>query len=127
MPVVCSTRVWASSAGQSMASGGISSSLPASFVSRSRKASMSGDAYYAALEEVMLRLARLNGEVVQSERTKDLIFDIPTIVSYISQYVTLEPGDVIFTGTPGTTRAMKAGDVVEIEVEGVGVLRNRVR
>ena len=70
---------------------------------------------------------RLNGEVVQSERTRDLIFDIPTIVSYISQYVTLEPGDVIFTGTPGTTRAMKAGDVVEIEVEGVGVLRNRVR
>jgi 2-keto-4-pentenoate hydratase/2-oxohepta-3-ene-1,7-dioic acid hydratase in catechol pathway len=47
-------------------------------------------------------------------------------VSYISRYVTLEPGDVIYTGTPGTTRAMKPGDVVEVELEGVGILRNRV-
>jgi 2-keto-4-pentenoate hydratase/2-oxohepta-3-ene-1,7-dioic acid hydratase in catechol pathway len=74
----------------------------------------------------LLLQTRLNGEVVQSERTKDLIFDVSTIVSYISRYITLEPGDVIFTGTPQTTRAMKPGDVVEIEVEGVGVLRNRV-
>ena len=42
------------------------------------------------------------------------------------RYVTLEPGDVIFTGTPGTTRAMAEGDVVEVEVEGVGILRNQV-
>jgi 2-keto-4-pentenoate hydratase/2-oxohepta-3-ene-1,7-dioic acid hydratase in catechol pathway len=76
--------------------------------------------------DVLLQ-TRLNGEVVQSQRTKDLIFDIPAIVSYISQFMTLEPGDVIYTGTPGTTRAMKAGDTVEIEVEGVGVLRNKVR
>jgi len=69
---------------------------------------------------------RLNGEVRQTARTSDLIFDVPHIVSYISHYVTLEPGDVIFTGTPGTTRAMAEGDTVEIEVEGVGVLRNRV-
>ena len=69
---------------------------------------------------------RLNGEVRQSESSSDLIFDVDHIVSYISQFVTLEPGDVIFTGTPGTTRAMADGDVVEIEVEGVGVLRNRV-
>jgi 2-keto-4-pentenoate hydratase/2-oxohepta-3-ene-1,7-dioic acid hydratase in catechol pathway len=69
---------------------------------------------------------RLNGEVVQSQRTKDLIFNVREIVSYVSRYVTLEPGDVIYTGTPGTTKAMKPGDVVEIEVEGVGVLRNRV-
>jgi 2-keto-4-pentenoate hydratase/2-oxohepta-3-ene-1,7-dioic acid hydratase in catechol pathway len=74
----------------------------------------------------LLLQTRLNGEVVQSERTKDLIFDVPTIVSYLSRYVTLEPGDVIFTGTPQTTRPMKPGDVVEIELEGVGVLRNRV-
>jgi 2-keto-4-pentenoate hydratase/2-oxohepta-3-ene-1,7-dioic acid hydratase in catechol pathway len=47
-------------------------------------------------------------------------------VSYISRYVTLLPGDVIFTGTPGRTRAMKPGDVVEVEVEGVGTLRNTV-
>ena len=71
-------------------------------------------------------ITRLNGEVRQQERTSDLIFNIETIISYISQYVTLEPGDVIYTGTPQTTRAMNPGDVVEIEVEGVGVLRNRV-
>jgi 2-keto-4-pentenoate hydratase/2-oxohepta-3-ene-1,7-dioic acid hydratase in catechol pathway len=47
-------------------------------------------------------------------------------VSYVSRYVTLEPGDLIYTGTPGATRAMKPGDVVEIEIEGIGVLRNRV-
>ena len=64
--------------------------------------------------------------MVQSQRTKDLIFDVAAIVSYVSQYVTLVPGDVIYTGTPGTTRAIKAGDTVEVEVEGVGVLRNRV-
>lgn len=74
----------------------------------------------------LLVQTRLNGEVVQSERTKDLIFDVRTIISYISRYVTLEPGDVIYTGTPGTTRMMKPGDVVEVEVEHVGVLRNRV-
>lgn len=69
---------------------------------------------------------RVNGEVRQSSNTSDLIFDVPAIVSYLSRYVTLEPGDVIFTGTPGTTRAMEPGDVVEIELEGVGVLRNTV-
>jgi 2-keto-4-pentenoate hydratase/2-oxohepta-3-ene-1,7-dioic acid hydratase in catechol pathway len=75
----------------------------------------------------LLLQTRLNGQVVQSQRTADLIFDVPTIVSYLSRYITLEPGDVIYTGTPGTTQAMKRGDVVEIELEGVGVLRNRVK
>jgi 2-keto-4-pentenoate hydratase/2-oxohepta-3-ene-1,7-dioic acid hydratase in catechol pathway len=69
---------------------------------------------------------RVNGKTMQSQRTKDLLFDIPTIVSYTSQYITLLPGDVIYTGTPGTTSAIKPGDVVEVEVEGIGVLRNRV-
>lgn len=73
----------------------------------------------------LLLQTKLNGEVVQSQRTKDLIFDVATIVSYLSRYVTLEPGDVIFTGTPGTTRAFKAGDTIEIEIEGIGTLRNR--
>ena len=72
----------------------------------------------------LLLQTRVNGVVLQSQRTKDLIFDVPAIVSYISRFVTLEPGDVIYTGTPGSTRAMKPGDVVE--VEGIGVLRNRV-
>lgn len=75
--------------------------------------------------DLLLR-TRVNGEVRQSERTRDLIFDVPTIVSYVSRYVTLLPGDVIFTGTPGSTRAMAPGDVVEVELEGVGVLRNSV-
>jgi 2-keto-4-pentenoate hydratase/2-oxohepta-3-ene-1,7-dioic acid hydratase in catechol pathway len=75
----------------------------------------------------LLLQTRLNGEVVQSQRTKDLIFDVPTIVSYVSRFVTLEPGDVIYTGTPGTTRRMNPGDTVEIEIEGVGVLRNKVK
>ena len=70
----------------------------------------------------LLLETRLNGEVVQSQRTKDLIFDVASIVSYVSQYVTLVPGDVIYTGTPGTTRQMKAGeccqaqDVVTVEL-----------
>jgi len=76
---------------------------------------------------------RLNGEVLQDSRTSDLIFDVPTLVSYVTQAITLEPGDLILTGTPegvGIFREPKitlvAGDVVEIEVEGIGVLRNEV-
>ena len=73
----------------------------------------------------LLLQTKLNGQVVQSQRTKDLIFDVATVVSYLSRYVTLEAGDVIFTGTPGTTRAFKPGDVIEVEIEGIGTLRNR--
>ncbi len=72
----------------------------------------------------LLLTTRVNGEVRQQQRTSDLIFDVAMIVSYVSQYVTLLPGDLIFTGTPGTTQAMAPGDVVEIELEGVGTLRN---
>jgi len=74
----------------------------------------------------LLVQTRLNGVVVQSERTDHLIFNVKEIVSYVSRYVTLEPGDVIYTGTPGTTKPIKPGDVVEIEVEGVGVLVNPI-
>jgi 2-keto-4-pentenoate hydratase/2-oxohepta-3-ene-1,7-dioic acid hydratase in catechol pathway len=70
--------------------------------------------------------SRLNGEVRQSQRTKDLIFPVDEVISYVSRYVTLLPGDVIYTGTPGNTKAMTPGDLIEIEVEGVGVLRNRI-
>jgi 2-keto-4-pentenoate hydratase/2-oxohepta-3-ene-1,7-dioic acid hydratase in catechol pathway len=73
----------------------------------------------------LLLQTRLNGEVVQSERTKDLIFNVDAIVTYITRYITLLPGDVIFTGTPQTTRPFKPGDLIEVEVEGVGVLQNR--
>jgi len=70
--------------------------------------------------------SRLNGEVRQSQRTSDLIFPVEQIVSYVSRFVTLLPGDIIYTGTPGNTRPMAPGDVIEIEVEGVGTLRNRI-
>ncbi|MEZ6074447.1 MAG: fumarylacetoacetate hydrolase family protein [Pirellulaceae bacterium] len=55
-----------------------------------------------------------------------MIHDVASQVSFISRYVTLFPGDLIFTGTSGKTAALHAGDVVEVEPEGVGVLRNRV-
>jgi 2-keto-4-pentenoate hydratase/2-oxohepta-3-ene-1,7-dioic acid hydratase in catechol pathway len=71
-------------------------------------------------------IGRHNGKVVQETTTDLLIFPIDNIVSYTSRYITLEPGDVIFTGTPGTTQAMKPGDTFEVEIEGIGVLRNKV-
>jgi 2-keto-4-pentenoate hydratase/2-oxohepta-3-ene-1,7-dioic acid hydratase in catechol pathway len=74
----------------------------------------------------LLLTTRLNGEVMQQQRTSDLIFDVPTVISFVSRYVTLTPGDVIYTGTPGNTRAMKPGDMVEVEIEGIGTLRNPV-
>jgi len=74
----------------------------------------------------LLLQTRLNGNVVQKQYTSDLIFDGPAIVSWISQCVTLTPGDVIYTGTPGHTSRMSEGDVVEVEIEGIGVLRNRI-
>ena len=69
---------------------------------------------------------RLNGEVKQQESTKQLLHDVPSTISFISQHVTLLPGDLIFTGTPGKTGVMKPGDVVEVEIENVGVLKNKV-
>ena len=74
----------------------------------------------------LLLQTRVNGQVLQSQRTRDLLFDSSYLVSYVSRYVTLEPGDMIFTGTPGSTSAMQPGDVVEIELEHVGVLRNTI-
>ncbi len=77
---------------------------------------------------------RLNGETMQDSNTRNMIFKVPDLVSYISQIMTLEPGDVISTGTPsgvGVGRKpqvfLKPGDVVEVELEGVGTLRNAVK
>ena len=76
---------------------------------------------------------RLNGELLQDARTSQLVFDVPALVSYISHSITLEPGDIILTGTPSGTGffrepkvALAPGDVVEVEVEGVGLLSNPV-
>lgn len=71
--------------------------------------------------------ARINGKEVQHCNSTELLFDIPTIISFVSQVVTLEPGDLIFTGTSGTPAQINDGDVVEVEVQGVGVLRNPVK
>jgi 2-keto-4-pentenoate hydratase/2-oxohepta-3-ene-1,7-dioic acid hydratase in catechol pathway len=76
-------------------------------------------------DDLLLEL-RLNGETKQKERTSHMIQDVPSIVSFISDHVTLHPGDLIYTGTSGTTTPIKAGDVVEVELEGAGVLRNPV-
>ena len=69
---------------------------------------------------------RVNGEVRQSSNTSQLVFSPDEIISYCSRYVTLLPGDVIFTGTPGQTQAVTEGDVIDIEIEGIGVLSNKV-
>lgn len=71
-------------------------------------------------------LTKLNGKVVQQASTSEMLWKTAEIVAALSRYMTLEPGDVIFTGTPGRTLPMKAGDVVEVVLEGVGTLRNRV-
>jgi 2-keto-4-pentenoate hydratase/2-oxohepta-3-ene-1,7-dioic acid hydratase in catechol pathway len=74
-----------------------------------------------------LRLVtRVNGEVRQDSRTSDMIFSVAKLVSYLSQIMTLRPGDVISTGTPAGVSAIFPGDVVEVDIEGVGVLRNPV-
>ncbi len=71
-------------------------------------------------------LGRVNGEERQRIETSDLIYSIPYLVSYLSQAITLLPGDVIMTGTPAGVGPVVPGDEVEIEIEGVGVLRNPV-
>ncbi len=69
---------------------------------------------------------KVNGEVRQEAKISDMIHGLAESVSFISKYVTLEPGDLIFTGTPGTTKGMQPGDEVTVEIEGVGVLKNKV-
>ena len=69
---------------------------------------------------------RLNGEEKQRGNTRQFIFDISAVIRYISQFMTLEPGDTIPTGTPSGVAPMKSGDTVEVEIDGLGVLRNTV-
>jgi 2-keto-4-pentenoate hydratase/2-oxohepta-3-ene-1,7-dioic acid hydratase in catechol pathway len=67
--------------------------------------------------------ARVSGVIKQDGRTKDMVFPVAQLVSYVSGVMTLEPGDVIATGTPEGVGPLVAGDVVEIEIEGIGILR----
>jgi len=69
-------------------------------------------------------VTRLNGQVVQSANTDMMIFSVPRLVSYISRFATLQPGDVIATGTPAGVGPLKEGDQVEVEIEGIGLLKN---
>jgi 2-keto-4-pentenoate hydratase/2-oxohepta-3-ene-1,7-dioic acid hydratase in catechol pathway len=68
----------------------------------------------------------LNGEIVQQDHTSDFVFSVQYLLHYISRFITLYPGDIVSTGTPKGISPMKPGDVVEVEVEGVGRLRNSV-
>ena len=70
---------------------------------------------------------RLNGEVKQKGNTADMAFPVAFLIRYISEIMTLYPGDLIATGTPAGVSKMKPGDIVEVEVEGIGILKNRVR
>jgi 2-keto-4-pentenoate hydratase/2-oxohepta-3-ene-1,7-dioic acid hydratase in catechol pathway len=74
----------------------------------------------------LLLETRVNGQTRQKERTSMMVHGVAAAVSFISRAVTLEPGDLIYTGTSGTTAGIKPGDVVEVEIEGVGILRNPV-
>ena len=91
-----------------------------------------------SLDEVDLRAGlpletKVNGEVMQSSNTSELLFDVPDLIAWISQGLTLEPGDVILTGTPsgvGAARTpprwLRDGDIVEISIGGLGTLRNPI-
>jgi 2-keto-4-pentenoate hydratase/2-oxohepta-3-ene-1,7-dioic acid hydratase in catechol pathway len=70
--------------------------------------------------------SRVNGDVRQKSHTSDMIFDIPTLVSFVSQNLTLYPGDVILTGSPAGISRIDHSNLVECEIEGIGVLRNLV-
>ncbi|MFA5117631.1 MAG: fumarylacetoacetate hydrolase family protein [Candidatus Omnitrophota bacterium] len=74
----------------------------------------------------LLITAYLNGRVKQASSTSNLIFAVPFLVSYISRVMTLLPGDIISTGTPPGVGKMKNRDIIEIEIEGIGRLRNQV-
>jgi 2-keto-4-pentenoate hydratase/2-oxohepta-3-ene-1,7-dioic acid hydratase in catechol pathway len=86
-----------------------------------------GPRIVAGLDPTKLAIqTRVNGLVKQDSSTSDLIFGVAELVAFVSQHMTLEVGDVISTGTPAGVGNLSPGDVVEVEIEGIGVLRNRV-
>jgi len=68
----------------------------------------------------------VDGHCRQAGRTRDMIFDVPTLVSFVSNVMTLLPGDVVLTGTPSGIGPMDRGDQVEVRIEGIGSLHNRL-
>ncbi|MDX2152578.1 MAG: fumarylacetoacetate hydrolase family protein [Bryobacteraceae bacterium] len=81
----------------------------------------------ADVDLTKLRLrTRLNGEVKQDAPVTEMMFPVADIIAYVTQFMTLEPGDLVATGTPPGVGPMQPGDTVEVDIEGIGVLRNRV-
>ena len=70
---------------------------------------------------------RVNGQMRQMASTRDMVFNVGTLIAYISSVMTLEPGDIIFTGTPAGVGELKNGDIVDVEIEGLGKLSNPVK
>jgi len=70
---------------------------------------------------------RVNGQMRQMASTRDMVFNVPTLIAYVSSVMTLEPGDLLFTGTPSGVGELKNGDEVTVEIEGLGELKNPVR
>ncbi len=86
-----------------------------------------GPRIVAGLDPSNMRITtRVNGAVKQNSSTSDLIFDVPALIAFVSSHMTLEVGDVISTGTPSGVGNLAPGDVVEIEIEGIGILKNSV-
>jgi 2-keto-4-pentenoate hydratase/2-oxohepta-3-ene-1,7-dioic acid hydratase in catechol pathway len=71
-------------------------------------------------------LCRVNGQIRQLGSTRDMVFSVPQLVAFVSGIMTLEPGDVILTGTPAGVGKLAAGDVVQVEIEGIGAMENPV-
>jgi 2-keto-4-pentenoate hydratase/2-oxohepta-3-ene-1,7-dioic acid hydratase in catechol pathway len=86
--------------------------------------------YLASPEELDIKDAkiacRVNGEIKQESSTSNLIFDIPYLIEFISEIMTLEVGDIITTGTPSGIGELQRMDTVEVEIQGIGILRNEV-
>ena len=79
----------------------------------------------ADVQDLDLELT-VNGEVRQHGNTRNMIFGVPFLISYVSRYMTMEPGDILITGTPEGVSEIRPGDVVRAEIEGVGSVTNRV-
>jgi 2-keto-4-pentenoate hydratase/2-oxohepta-3-ene-1,7-dioic acid hydratase in catechol pathway len=74
----------------------------------------------------LVLITRQNGETKQHHSCSDMVFDVPTLIEFISAEITLLPGDVILTGTPGGVGPVKPGDVIEVSIDGIGTLKNSV-
>ena len=86
-----------------------------------------GPRIVGGLDPSNLKIAtRVNGVTKQDSFTSDLIFEVPTLIAFVTQHMTLEVGDVISTGTPAGVGNLAVGDTVEVEIEGIGILRNTV-